>query len=133
MEYWRTVLENPTGDPTKDDFAVAIDHIPKVVFSRTLKSLDWKTAKLATQDLEKEVVELKRQPGKDIFACSPSLIVSLTKLNLIDKYQLCVHPIIAGSGLTLFKDISEQITLQLIKTKTIHCGAVLLHYQPIKE
>jgi hypothetical protein len=33
MEYWRTVLENPTGNKSTDEFAVAMDNIPKVVFS----------------------------------------------------------------------------------------------------
>src|SRR6188472_2554076 len=54
MEYWRTVLENPTGDKAMDDFAVAIDSIPKIVFSRTLKNVEWKSAKLATQSPEDE-------------------------------------------------------------------------------
>ncbi len=139
MEFWRTVLENPTGDKAMDDFAVAIDNTPKIVFSRTLKNVDWKSAKLASQDLEKEVLELKQSrpasggnEGKDIFACSPSLIVALTKLKLIDEYQLCIHPLIAGSGLPLFKNISEKITLKLIKTKTFSGGAVILYYEPTK-
>ena len=140
MEFWRTVLENPTGDKAMDDFAVAIDNTPKIVFSRTLKNVDWKTAKLASQDLEKEVLELKQsRPALDgsgskaIFVCSPSLIVALTKLNLIDEYQLCVHPVIAGNGLRLLKNISEKITLKLIKTKTFNCGAVILYYEPTKR
>jgi len=136
MEYWRTVLENPTGDKAMDDFAVAIDRTPKIVFSRTLKNVDWKSAKLATQDLEKEVLELKQSRNggsKDVFVGSPSLIVALTKLNLIDEYQLCVHPVIAGSGLPLFKNISEKITLKLLKTKTFSGGAVVLYYEPASE
>lgn len=133
MEFWRTVLENPTGDKAMDDFAVAIDNIPKIVFSRTLKNVDWKSAKLASQDLEKEVSELKQQTGKDILVGSPSLIVALTKLNLIDEYQLCVHPVIAGIGLPLFKDISKEIILKLIKTKTFSGGAVILYYEPASE
>jgi dihydrofolate reductase len=47
------MLENPTGDKAMDDFAVVIDNTPKIVFSRTLKNVDWKSAKLAGQDLEK--------------------------------------------------------------------------------
>lgn len=129
MEFWRTVLENPPDDEAMNDFAVAIDATPKLVFSRTLKSVDWKSAKLATQGLEKEVAQLKQKSGKDVFVCSPSLIVALTQLNLIDEYQLCIHPVIAGSGLTLFKNISEKITLKLIKTKTFGGGAVLLYYE----
>jgi len=39
-----------------------------------------------------------QQAGKDILAGSPGLIVALTQLGLIDEYQLCVHPVIVGSG-----------------------------------
>lgn len=133
MEYWRTVLENPTGDKAIDDFALAIDKIPKIVFSRTLQRVDWNSAQLAGQDLENEVLELRQQTGKDILVCSPSLIVALTKLHLIDEYQLCIHPVIAGSGLPLFKNISEKITLRLLKTKTFSGGAVILYYEPINK
>ena len=133
MEFWRTVLENPTGDKSMDDFAIAIDNTPKIVFSHTLKNVDWKSARLASQSLEKEVLELRQQPGKNIFVCSPSLIVALTKLNLIDEYQLCIYPLIAGNGLPLFKNISEKITLKLIKTKTFSGGAIILYYEPTKE
>lgn len=129
MEYWRTVLENPTGDKAMDDFAAAIDSTPKIVFSRTLKNVDWKSATLAGQDPGKTVLELKQQPGKDIFVCSPGLIVTLTQLNLIDEYQLCIHPVIAGSGLPLFKNISEKIMLRLIKIKIFGGGAVILYYE----
>ena len=128
MEFWRTVLENPTGDKAMDDFAAAIDNTPKIVFSRTLKNVDWKSARIANHDLEKEVLQLKKESGKDVFVGSPSLIVALTKLNLIDEYQLCVHPVIAGSGLRLFKNISQKIHLKFIKTKTFAGGAVILYY-----
>lgn len=129
MEYWRTVLENPTGEKSMDEFAVAIDSIPKIVFSRTLKNVDWKSAKLAERDLEEEVSALRQQPGKDIFVGSPGLISTLTGLNLIDEYQLCIHPVIAGSGLPLFKNVSEKIILNLVKTKIFGSGAVLLYYE----
>jgi dihydrofolate reductase len=133
MEYWPTVLKNPTGDKSTDEFAVAIDNITKVVFSHTLKSVEWGSAKLAKRDLVEEVLELRQQSGKDIFVCSPSLIVALTKLNLINEYQLCIHPVIAGSGLPLFKNISEKISLKLLKTKTFGSGAVTLYYEPRKQ
>ncbi|REG98862.1 dihydrofolate reductase family protein [Flavobacterium aquicola] len=134
MEYWRPFTENPTGNQSMDDFAAVMDNTPKIVFSHTLKSVDWKSAKLAARTLEEEVLELKKSNndnGKDIYVGSPSLIVALTKLNLIDEYQICVHPVIAGSGLPLFKDISDRIVLKLQKTKTLGAGAVILYYEPI--
>ena len=133
MEYWRTLVSNPTGNKTMDEFAAVMDHTPKIVFSHTLKDLDWESARLANRDIEKEVLELKQQSGKDIFVGSPSLIVALTKLNMIDEYQICVHPVIAGSGLPLFKDIVDKTNLKLIKTKTFSGGAVILYYEPTNE
>ena len=132
MEYWQTVLKDPTDDRSTDEFAVAIDKIPKIVFSRTLSHVDWESAALAKRDLKEEVLELRQQSGKDILVGSPSLIISLTELHLIDEYQLCIHPVIAGSGLPLFKYISERTVLNLVKTKTFDYGAVTLCYQPIK-
>lgn len=133
MEYWRDVLKNPTGEKSMDDFAVAIDKVPKIVFSHTLKNVDWETATLATRDLKEEVSTLQQQAGKDIFVGSPSLIVALTNLNLIDELQLCVHPIIVGKGLPLFKNIQDSVHLKLLKTKIFAGGAVIFYYQPEKK
>lgn len=131
MEYWREVLENPTGNKATDDFAVIMDSISKVVFSRTLDTVDWKTARIATKSLEEEILELKQQPGKDLFVGSPGLIVQALNLGLVDELQLMTHPVIAGKGLQLFKDIHERIELKLVKTKAFGCGAVILYYQPV--
>lgn len=133
MEYWPIVVKNPTGIKSTDEFAVMIDDITKIVFPHTLKNVEWKTAKLAKCDLKHEVLELRQQAGKDILVGSPGLIIALTKLNLIDEYQLCVHPVVAGGGLSLFKNINEKITLTLIKTKTFGFGAVTLYYEPTNE
>ena len=131
--YWPTVVESPTGNKPMDEFAVLIQNITKIVFSHTLTDVGWKNAKLAKGDLNNEVLELKQKPGKDIFVGSPSLIVALTKLNLIDEYQLCVHPVILGNGLPLFKHIINTVILKLLKTKTLGSGAIILYYEPTKE
>jgi dihydrofolate reductase len=133
MEYWQTVVKNPTGDKAMDEFAVAIDKIPKIVFSHTLSNVEWKSATVAKRGLKEEVLELKQQSGKDILVGSPSLIVSLMKLHLIDEYQLCVHPVIAGKGLPLFKNINDKAIFKLVKTKAFDSGAVVLYYEPTKN
>ena len=88
MEYWRTVLEHPSEEQAMNDFARAIDRIPKIVFSRTLNTVDWESATLATRDLKDEVLALKQSRNggsKPIFVGSRSLIIQLIKLNLIDE------------------------------------------------
>ena len=133
MQFWQTLLENPSGEKSMDDFAIAIDKIPKIVFSHTLNDVEWDSARLSNQAIEEEVIELKQQSGKDILVGSRSLIIQLMKLNLIDEYQLCVHPVVAGSGLSLFENINDRTVLKLIKTKTFSGGAVTLYYEPTNE
>lgn len=133
MQYWQTLLKNPSDEKSMNDFAIAIDKIPKIVFSHTLKNVEWDSARLSNQAIEEEVLELKQQPGRDILVGSRSLIIQLMKLNLIDEYQLCVHPVVAGSGLPLFENINDRTILKLIKTKTFSGGAVTLYYEPTIE
>ncbi len=133
MEFWRTFLENPSKEKSMNDFAIAIDKIPKIVFSHTLKDADWESANIAKHNLKDKVLELKKQAGKDIIVGSRSLIIQLLKLNLIDEFQLCIYPMAEGSGLPLFEDISDRIIFKLAKTKTFKSGAIILYYQPKSE
>ncbi len=133
MEYWQPLVKNPSGEKTMDDFAMAIDKIPKIVFSHTLKNVEWESAKLANRAIEEEILELKQSRyggSKNILVGSPSLIVALTQLDLIDEYQLGVQPIVFGSGLPLFKNISDKTILKLLKTKSFRSGAITLYYEP---
>jgi dihydrofolate reductase len=128
--YWPTVVENPTGNKPTDEFAILIDNISKIVFSHTLKNVEWKNARVAKRGVREEVLELKQQPGKDILVGSPSLIVESLKLNLVDEYQLLVQPTIVGKGLRLFKDINDRVDLKLLQTKTFSSGSIALYYEP---
>jgi dihydrofolate reductase len=131
--YWPTVVKNPTGNKPEDEFAVLIENIPKIVFSRTLKDVDWKNTKLKKEVVKAEISELKHQADKDILVGSPGLIAAFTQLGLIDEYQLAVHPIILGKGLPLFKNIKDRINLKLLKTKTFGSGVTVLYYEPAKR
>lgn len=133
MEFWRTFLENPSEEKSMNDFAMAIDKIQKIVFSHTLENVDWESAELANRSLEEEVLALKKQSDKDIFIGSRSLMIQLMKLNLIDEYQICVYPVVAGTGSLLFENINDRTILKLIKSKTFSSGAVILYYKPTEE
>ena len=130
MEFWRTILENPSEDQSMNDFAKAIDTIPKIVFSHSLNTVDWESATLAQRDLKDEVLALRQQPGKDILVGSRSLIIQLLNLDLIDELQLCMYPVLAGSGMPLFENLNDRLLFKLLQTKTFKGGAVMLYYQP---
>ena len=128
-DYWPLLVKNPSGNKTEDEFAVLIDNISKVVFSHTLKDVSWKNSRIASLPLEEEIAELRHKPGKPLFIGSPGLIAQALERNLVDELQIIIHPIIAGKGLVLFKNINDHIHLKLLKSKTFKSGAVLLCYQ----
>ncbi|HEY6161857.1 MAG TPA: dihydrofolate reductase family protein, partial [Bacteroidia bacterium] len=70
---------------------------------------------------------------KDAYVGSPGLIAQCLDLGLLDEFQVCVHPVIAGKGLQLFKNIHDRIELKLLKTKTFACGAIIFYYEPVKK
>jgi len=133
MQFWQTLLRNPSGNKTMDDFAAAIDKIPKIVFSKSLKDTNWDSAGLSDRPLNEKVLELKQQSGNDILIGSRSLIIQLLNSNLIDELQICIHPIIEGKGLRLFDQIRNRIMLKLNNTKTLYSGATIFYYDPVRE
>jgi len=131
--FWPTLVKEPSGNKAMDDFAVLMDNIPKIVYSRTLKTVSWNNSTLKHEIIKEEIEALKGQAGKDIGVGSPSMIVALGNLGLIDEYQICILPIILGNGLVLFKNIKDRVDLQLLNTKTFGNGSVIHYYQRKKE
>jgi len=133
MQFWQPFIKNPSGEKSMDDFAVAIDKIPKIVFSNTLKETGWDSATLATQSLEEVVAALKGKPGRDILVGCRSLIIQLINLNLIDEFQLCVYPVVVGKGLPLFEQIKDRTQFKLLKTNVFPSGSIILYYTRASE
>ena len=140
--YWPSVVKDPTGNKPIDEFAVLIDNISKIVYSRTLKNVTWQNTTLKKEVIKEEILELKRScsqspvdngGSKNILVGSPSLIVALAQLDLIDEYQLAIQPTVLGSGLPLFRNVKNRINLKLLKTKTFGCGVIALYYEPTKK
>ena len=92
-----------------------------------------KSAELSNMPLQDKILELKHQTGKNILVGSRSLIIQLLNKNLIDEFQLCVHPLVEGKGLSLFDQIESRITFKLEKTKSLKSGVIVLYYKPISE
>lgn len=101
----------------------------KYVFSHEQKK-DGRATFIHT-DLPERVREIKSQKGKDIWLYGgASLIQSFIQSNLIDQYQLSVHPVALGSGKPLFEELKKRLALQLIESKTFRSGVTQLIYQP---
>lgn len=120
-------------------FAPPMNEIPKVVFTRAglsanaqaAKAADpevvrgWTHPRVAAGDISDEVARLKQEPGGDIVAHGgASFAQALVQLDLVDEYQLLVHPVAIGRGLALFAQVTRPFDLTLVDVKVFPKGAV---------
>jgi len=128
--YWHNVAVNQSESKVINEFARVYDAIPKIVFSTTLKSVEWNNTTLLRSNLREEILKLKQQPGKSIFIGGLNIGSQVAQWNLIDEYYFVVHPVIAGEGPRLFESGGKH-SLEFIDSKKFHSGAVALHYKAI--
>ena len=126
--YWHEVAVDQSESKTVNEFARAYDSIAKIVFSTTLKGVEWNNTILLHSNLREEILKLKKQPGKNIFVGGLNIASQVAQWNLIDEYHFVVHPIIAGKGPRLFEAGGEHL-LKLVASKTFRSGAIALHYK----
>lgn len=126
--YWHDVAINQSESKATNEFARTFDSIPKIVFSTTLKNVEWNNTALLRSNLQEEVLRLKQQPGKSISVGGLNIASQLAQSGLIDEYHFLIQPIIAGKGPRLFES-GKDFTLELVGSKTFNSGVVALRYK----
>jgi len=130
VPYWPSVLQRTNESKADTDFARAFVSKKKLVFSRTLASVDDPDTRIAHGDLREEILKLKQEPGKEILVGGIDLPSQLVEFGLIDEFRFVIGPVIAGRGRRLFDNLTlpEKLRLKLIDTKVLKSGCVALHY-----
>jgi dihydrofolate reductase len=128
MLYWETASESPPTPEYEIEFARIWNPMPKVVFSRTLESVEG-NARLAKGDLAEEVAALKAQSGKDIGVGGAGLASTCIELDLVDEYRRFEYPVVLGGGTPYFPPLAEKIGLRLVETRVFGMGVVYLRHR----
>ena len=111
------------------EIAVLMNNIPKLVFSKTLKSAEWTNTKIIREKASYKIQELKEEGGKDIYVFgSADLSETFIEDNLYDEYRIGIAPVILGSGRPLFKKGIATKNLSLVSTQQLLTGGVVLKY-----
>ena len=127
---WPHVPDNPNASEGEKAYARKLNAMRKIVFSKTLPTVEWNNSSLVKEVLPEDITKLKQEPGRDMLIYgSASLVRTLTNHGLIDEYQLLVHPVVLGGGKPRFQDIKQRQKLKLVKTKTFPSGVIGLYYQ----
>lgn len=116
---------------TDNPYTEVLNNTQKYVASSTLaEPLPWINSTLLHGDAVQAVARLRQQPGRDLVILgSGALIHSLLPHNLIDEFVLLIHPLVLGSGLSLFP-VGATLALRLSGSVTTTTGVVIATYQP---
>ena len=118
--------------PEENPFTAVMNNFRKHVASTTLEEpLAWNNSTLLKGDAVEAVTKLKEQLNNDLVILgSGGLVQSLMQHNLIDRYELLIHPLVLGSGRRFFPDGGASVPLRLVDTKTTTTGVVVATYEP---
>ncbi|MGH9420790.1 MAG: dihydrofolate reductase family protein, partial [Thermoanaerobaculia bacterium] len=125
IKYWEQVITEPNN--SEYTFAQKMVNIPKIVFSRTISSVDGKNVRVENGPMVDAVNHLKSQSGKDIIVYGgASFVASLIEHRLIDELHLFINPIAIGEGLRIF---GPRTPLTLTESTAYASGVVVNTYK----
>ena len=132
VPFWPDVAKNRSGQTkSMNDFAQAFASVPNiVVFSKSLEKVHDQNTRIVRANPQEEILNLKREPGKNICLGGVGLASQLITANLVDEYYFVVHPVVAGEGRRLLDGMSlpEKLRLKLAESKVLPSGCLALHY-----
>jgi dihydrofolate reductase len=124
--YWPTpeaILSQPT-------VAEGMNRAEKIVFSRTLNTVDWHNTRLVKSNIADEIRKMKQMEGNDMTLLgSGSIVTQFAEEGLIDEFRIMVDPVVLGGGTQIFKGISHRLDLRHTATRVFNNGNVLLSYR----
>jgi len=113
------------------EFADKFNTMPKYVVSATLDNPEWTNTTVLKGDAVEAVKKLKaEQDGNIVVHGSRQLAQTLIENDLVDELRLMVFPVVLGSGMRLFGETSDKKRLQLVESRTVGDGVLVLIYKP---
>ena len=101
--------------------------IPKVVFSRTLDSVQG-NARLAEASVAEEAAAALDATDKDVSIGGAGLAAAAIELGLVDELRMFRYPIVVGGGTPLLPPVTADIALDLIQTRTFGSRVIYERY-----
>jgi dihydrofolate reductase len=113
-------------------FADAWCAIPKVIFSRTLDSVQG-NARLAEAPLAEEVIAALAATDKDVGIGGAGLASAAIELGLVHELRMFRNPVVVGGGTPFLPPVTEEFPLDLIETRTFGTRVIYEHYRRARD
>jgi dihydrofolate reductase len=126
--HWPTADQRPGATAADVEYARRWRDMPKVVFSSSLRTVDW-NARLVAGDAVTEITRLKSEDGGRMDIAGATLAAAAMRAGLIDEYLLLTVPVLLGGGQPFFTALDSWVNLDLAETATFPGGVVLTRYE----
>ena len=126
-------LQPKNADKALDEkfaYANRMVSMPKIVFSKTMKTFDGKNVSVENGDFVTAIKNLKSREGKDIIVYGGAgFVSSLIKEGIIDEFNFFVNPVMINKGLRIFDLLEHRQKLSLISATPYECGISVLVFK----
>ncbi|MDT4940370.1 MAG: hypothetical protein QOJ34_459, partial [Pseudonocardiales bacterium] len=102
--------------------------VPKIVFSRTLDSVEG-NARLAGASVAEEAAAALAATDKDIEIGGAGLAATAIELGLVDELRMFRNPVVVGGGTPLLPAVTGHIELDLVETRTFGSRVIYERYR----
>ena len=127
--FWPVAFKESNSKKGDIEFANMMNSYKKIVFSKTLSTVEWKNSRLVKENVEQEIMQLKHEGGKDLIIWGGvGLVSSFMQMSLIDEYRISIAPVVLGNGMKPLINALEKTELKLLDMTTFSNGVVLLCY-----
>jgi dihydrofolate reductase len=122
--YWP---KHDSGDPVSH----GINVLPKYVPSTTLKDPAWQNTQVISSDVEAAIYALKAKPGGELQVHGSGVLLRwLLERDLVEELTIRLYPVVVGGGLRLFPEHGQTHNLDLVESRSLPSGVMLLTYRP---
>jgi dihydrofolate reductase len=134
---YETMLVWETDPAMRDNrldaaFADVWCSIPKVVFSRTLDSVQG-NARLADASVAEEVAAALDATDKEVAIGGAGLAAAALELGLVDELRMFRNPVLVGGGTPFLPPVTEDVPLDLVETRTFGSRVIYERYTRVRD
>ena len=134
---YETMLVWETDSSLRDNearaaFADVWCAIPKIVFSRTLDSVQG-NARLAETSVAEEAAAALNATDKDVSIGGAGLAAWAIQLGLVDELRMFRYPVVIGGGTPFLPPVTEDVSLDLIETRTFGSRVIYERYRRVRD
>ena len=115
------------GDELSAAFADVWSAIPKVVFSRTLDTVQG-NARLAKASVAEEAAAALDATDKHVSIGGAGLAATAIELGLVDELRMFRNPVLVGGGTPFLPPVTKDVPLDLIDTRTFGSRVIYERY-----